>query len=83
MVAKDEYEKLKHKIEKIQLILSNCVLIDSENIDISTVKILTKVKILNLSDKNIIEFLIVPENEIDLKKFKISAKSPIGGWINK
>lgn len=84
MIAKDEYEKLKHKIEKIQSILSNCVLIDSENIDTSTVKILTKVKILNLSDKNIMEFLIVPENEIDLKKFKISAKSPIGsGLINK
>jgi transcription elongation factor GreA len=84
MIAKDEYEKLKHKIEKIQSILSNCVLIDSENIDTSTVKILTKVKILNLSDKNIMEFLIVPENEIDLKKSKISAKSPIGsGLINK
>lgn len=84
MSAKDEYEKLKQKIEKIQSILLDCVLIDSKNIDTSTVKLLTSVKILNLSDKKTIEFSIVPENEIDLKNFKISAKSPIGsGLINK
>lgn len=84
MMAKDEYEKLKYKIEKLQYILSNSIIIDSENIDTSTVKLLTKVKILNLSNNSIMEFSIVPENEIDLKKFKISSKSPIGsGLINK
>ena len=83
-IAKQQLEMLQAKIVKMEQVISNSVVIDSTNIDTSSVAILTTVKVKNKKSKQEMTFTIVPENEIDLKSGKISLNSPIGkGLIGK
>lgn len=52
--------------------------IDSKDIDISKVSILSKVTVTNLGTKKTVVYQIVSESEADLKLGKISVTSPIG-----
>lgn len=81
LVAKDEYEKLQSKIEKLQSVLSNATIVDSNDLTTDKVMILSKVRVLNTNNGKEMTFNIVPENEIDLKSFKISPNSPIGSGL--
>jgi len=83
-IAKQQLEMLQSKIMKMEETISNSVIIDSSNIDTSSVSVLTTVKVKNKKSKQEMKFTIVPENEIDLKTGKISLNSPIGkGLIGK
>jgi transcription elongation factor GreA len=66
------------KISKMEGILSNARLIDDSNIDTSKVFILSKVKIKNVTNGMEMEYMLVAENEADLKAKKISVESPFG-----
>lgn len=81
LVAKDEYEKLQNKIEKLQAILANATIVESSDFNAEKVTILTKVKVINLTNNKEMIFNIVPENEIDIKSGKISPSSPIGSGL--
>lgn len=84
MVAKDEFEKLQTKIDKLQLLLASAVVVESGDFSTDKVTILSKVKVLNTTNGKEMIFNIVPENEIDIKNGKISPNSPIGsGLISK
>ena len=48
------------------------------NIDLSTAKLLTTVKIENIQSKQKMSYTLVSESEADLKNKKISISSPIG-----
>lgn len=76
--AKEAQGILEMKIAKLEAIISNARLIDDSNIDNSKVYILSKVKIKNVNNGMIMEYLLVAENEADLKAKKISVESPIG-----
>lgn len=76
--AKDAQGLLELKISKLEEIVSNARLIDENNIDTSKASILTKVKIKNKKTGHIVEYILVSEEEADLKAGKISLKSPIG-----
>jgi transcription elongation factor GreA len=76
--AKDAQGLLELKIAKLEEIVSNARVIDESTIDISKASILTKVKIKNKKTGHIVEYLLVSEEEADLKAGKISLKSPIG-----
>ena len=80
-IAKDEYEKLQIKIDKLQSILNNSVVVNSSDIKTDKVSILTTVKVLNISNGKETSFTLVPENEIDIKSGKISTSSPIGSGL--
>lgn len=83
-IAKTQLEFLQDKIRKLDETISNSVIIDSNNIDTSSVSILTTVRVKNKKSKQEMKFTIVPENEIDLKSGKISLNSPIAkGLIGK
>jgi transcription elongation factor GreA len=83
-IAKQQLELLQDKIRKLDETLSNSIVIDSSNIDTSSVSILTTVRVKNKKSKQEMKFTIVPENEIDLKIGKISLNSPIAkGLIGK
>ena len=83
-IAKQQLEMLQSKIMKMEETISNSVIIDSSNIDTSSVSVLTTDKVKNKKSKQEMKFTIVPENEIDLKTGKISLNSPIGkGLIGK
>lgn len=77
-IAKQQLEMLQNKIMKMEVIIANSVVIDSENIDTSFVSVLTTVRVENKKSNQEMKFTIVPENEIDLKSGKISLNSPIG-----
>jgi len=81
LIAKDEYEKLQNRIDKLQITLSSAVVVDSADIKTDKVAILTTVKVLNVSSNKEMVFSIVPDNEIDIKSGKISTSSPIGSGL--
>jgi transcription elongation factor GreA len=76
--AKEAQGLLEMKISKMETILSNARLIDNSTMDNSKVFILSKVKIKNIANGMEMEYLLVAENEADLKAKKISIDSPIG-----
>jgi transcription elongation factor GreA len=76
--AKEAQGILEMKISKLEAIISNARLIDNTNIDNSKVFILSKVKIKNVVNGMEMEYMLVAENEADLKAKKISVDSPIG-----
>jgi len=76
--AKEAQGLLEMKISKLEAIISNARVIDNSTIDNSKVFILSKVKIKNVSNGMEMEYMLVAENEADLKAKKISIDSPIG-----
>ncbi len=76
--AKDAQGMLEMKIAKLENIVANARIINEGNIDTSKVSILSTVKIKNPANKKIMTYTLVSEEEADLKKNKISVKSPIG-----
>jgi transcription elongation factor GreA len=62
----------------LEAVISNARLIDNTNIDNSKVYILSKVKIKNVVNGMEMEYMLVAENEANLKEKKISIDSPIG-----
>ena len=81
LVAKDEYEKLQNKIDKLQAMLANATIVESSDFNAEKVTILTKVKVINLTNNKEMNFHLVPESEIDIKLGKISPSSPIGSGL--
>ena len=79
--AKERQGLLELKIKKLQGAVGNARIIDKSKIDTSTVTILSKVKIRNLKMRKEYTYEIVSENEANLKKMKISIKSPIGSAL--
>jgi transcription elongation factor GreA len=79
--AKEAQGLLELRISKLDDIVANARLIDETNIDLSKVSILSKVKIKNSGNGMTLSYLLVAEEEADLKQGKISVKSPIGGGL--
>lgn len=75
--AKEAQGMLELKISKMQELIRNARIIDESKMDNSKVLILSKVKIKNLKNGAAMTYTLVPENEADLKKGKISVSSPI------
>jgi transcription elongation factor GreA len=76
--AKEAQGLLELKISKLQQTLNNSRILDSEQIDVSKVVLLSRVKIKNLKNNAEMEYQIVSENEANLKEGRISSESPIG-----
>lgn len=76
--AKDAQGHLEAKISKLETAVGNARIIDTSNIDTSKVSILSKVKIKNKKMGAEVTYMLVAEEEADLKQGKISVKSPIG-----
>lgn len=75
--AKNFQGMLELKISKLQEIISNARIIDESRLDISKVLILSTVKVKNVKTGALFNYTLVPENEADIKKGKISVNSPI------
>ena len=66
------------KISKLEESVSNARIIDKSDIDTSKVSVLSKVKIKNLTNNIIFNYMLVSEEESNLSENKLSVKSPIG-----
>ncbi len=75
--AKNAQGMLELKISKLQGTIRNARIIDESKLDTSKVLILSTVKIKNLKNNLEMTYTLVPENEADIKKGRISVSSPI------
>jgi transcription elongation factor GreA len=82
--AKEAQGMLEMKISKLQDLVARSRVIDETKIDVSSVRILHRVKIKNQSNNSIMEYQLVPESEANFKLGKIAVSSPIAqGLIGK
>lgn len=75
--AKDAQGMLEMRIAKLEELIANARVIDESKIDTSKVQVMNRVKIRNKKTSAILEYLLVPESEANLKEGKISVNSPI------
>lgn len=76
--AKEAQGHHEAKIAQLQTALMTARVLDTKNIDISKVSILSKVTVTNLATNKTVVWQIVSEKEADLKQGKISVVSPTG-----
>jgi len=76
--AKDAQGLMELKIKKLEAVVGNARVIDESTVDTSKVGLLTSVSIKNKKNGMEVKYQLVAEEEADLKKNRISIKSPIG-----
>ena len=82
--AKEAQGMLEARIAKLENVVANSRVIDESRIDTSKVQILNRVKIKNLKNNSILEYILVAEQEANLKEGKLSVSTPIArGLIGK
>jgi transcription elongation factor GreA len=82
--AKEAQGMLELRISKLEDIVTRSRILDESKIDITTVRLLNRVKIKNRTNNSVMEYLIVPESEANFKLGKIAVSSPIAqGLIGK
>lgn len=79
--AKDAQGLMELKISKLENLVANARIIDESSLDNSKVGILSKVTIKNTKNGMEVKYILVAEEEADLKLNKISVKSPIGSGL--
>ncbi len=75
--AKEAQGLLEMRIAQLETELGQARLLDESKIDVSKVMILSKVKIKHLKLNKAVTYMIVSDQEANVRKGKISIKSPI------
>ncbi len=76
--AKEAQGHMESRITQLEDILANARVLDAKDLDLSKVRVLTKVTILNKKMGKEMQYTLVSPNEADFKQGKISVESPIG-----
>lgn len=76
--AKDAQGLLELKISKMESLLSRAQIIDGSTFPDDEVHILSSVKVKNLNNSKIYDYLLVSPEEADLQQGKIALTSPVG-----
>jgi len=76
--AKEAQGLLELKISEMEKVLSTARVINQEDLDASSVVILSTVKIKQIKTKKEFEYTLVSQSEANLRAGKISVDSPIG-----
>ena len=79
--AKNDQAYVEARIAHIENMLKNAKVIDEDEISTDLVGLGTKVKVLDLDDKDEVEYTIVGSTEADPSSFKISNESPVGSAL--
>jgi transcription elongation factor GreA len=80
--AKEAQGMLEMRISKLKEFIMSSKTIDESTLDTSKVSILTKVKLKNLDNNSELTYMLVPDNEINIKEFKISINTPIAKGLS-
>lgn len=75
--AKEAQGLLELKIAELKEVIASARMIDESRISTKEVQILTRVKIKNLKNNQVMTYLIVSESEANLKEGKLSVTTPI------
>ncbi|MBX3101747.1 MAG: transcription elongation factor GreA [Bacteroidetes bacterium] len=76
--AKDAQGLLELRISQMEAMLANARILDDSNMDTSKALILSKVRLKNLANNQMVTYQLVAANEANLKEGRISVDSPIG-----
>lgn len=76
--AKEAQGLLELRINELEKILANARVLDQSTLDTSKVTVFSKVTIKNKKTGKQVKYMLVSEQEADLKSNKISVTSPIG-----
>lgn len=75
--AKEAQGMLELKISRLEEQVALARIIDESRIDTDSIQIMNKVKIKNMANNSLLEYIIVSESEADLKAGKLSVTTPI------
>ncbi len=75
--AREAQGLLEMRIAKIEGTLNSSRIIDESKVDTSKVQILSKVRLLNHNTKKEVKYMIVSENEANLREGKLAIETPI------
>ena len=82
--AKDAQGMLEARIHKLEETIRHSRVLDESRVDTSSIQILNKVRLKNLKNNAVVEYVLVSESEANLKEGKIAITTPIGkGLIGK
>ena len=82
--AKDAQGMLEARIHKLEETIRHSRVLDESRVDTSSIQILNKVKLKNLKNNAVVEYILVSESEANLKEGKIAITTPIGkGLVGK
>ena len=76
--AKDEQRDIEARIEELEKILKNAEVIVEEEVDLDTINIVCRVKVLDVEYNEECDYKIVGSTEANSLKGKISNESPVG-----
>ncbi len=76
--ARDEQRDIEARIEELEKILKNAEVVDEEEVDLDTISIGCKIKILDIEFNEEVEYKIVGSTEANSIKGKISNESLVG-----
>ncbi|MFI3247624.1 MAG: transcription elongation factor GreA [Rikenellaceae bacterium] len=79
--AREAQGMLEMRIAKAELVMQNARVIDESKIDTSKVQILSKVTLKNLNTNKEMNYMIVSENEANLREGKLAISTPIAKAI--
>ena len=79
--AKDAQGLLEFKINALEKVMSTARVLDASQVDTSEVRVMTSVKLKDMTSKREFTYTLVAEAEANLKEKKISISSPIGGGL--
>lgn len=75
--AREAQGLLELKIAKLQDLVANARVIDESKINTDTVQMMTRVKLKNIGNNQVVEYTIVGESEANFKEGKLAATTPI------
>ncbi len=76
--AKEEQQHLELKISKLELTLSRATIIEAKDLPNDKIYILSRVKLKDMKNHEVFEYLLVSPEEANYEENKISVTSPIG-----
>ena len=76
--AKDEQREIEARIEELEKILKNAEVVDEDEVDVDTINIGCKVRVLDMEFDEELELRIVGSTEASSLQGKISNESPVG-----
>ncbi|HBY20447.1 MAG TPA: transcription elongation factor GreA [Clostridiales bacterium] len=79
--AKNDQAYVEARIAHVENLLKNAKVIDEDDINTDVVGLGTKVRILDIDDKEEVQYTIVGSTEADPINFKISNESPVGSAL--
>ncbi|MBP5211092.1 MAG: transcription elongation factor GreA [Bacteroidales bacterium] len=76
--AREAQGLLELKISKLQDLITNARIVDESNLNTDSIQMLNKVKIKNLKNNAVSEYILVGESEANFKEGKLAVSTPIG-----